>query len=245
MQVLGLREPLSAVTHALGAVLVLPGLWLLLRRGWGSGGRQLTLFLYGFALLTCYSASAAFHAVNGPPSQVLNLAVADRLGIYLLIAGTYTPIAGNLLAGRWRSATLSLVWLAAAAGCAMHWSLGLVPPWVSTALYLAMGWGSVICLGELAKTVPRQEVSRIVWGGLLYTVGAIINIAQWPNPLPGVFGFHEIFHVFVLAGSLVHFSFVLNSVATRPVPALAPAARRNAVPRPKFLTPPYRRSRVS
>jgi hemolysin III len=241
----GLREPWSAATHGLGAVLVLPGIWFLLRRGTGDRSRQFTLLVYGLALLACYSASMSFHAALGPPEHILRLAVADRVGIYLLIAGTYTPIAWNLLSGVWRSTTLTLVWLAATAGCGLHCSIGLVPPWVSTVLYLLMGWGAVVCLGELARNVPRREVRRIVAGGLLYSVGAIINLSGWPNPVPDVFGFHEIFHLFVLAGSLMHFSFVLNTVAVATAPRPPKTSAPGAVPRPKFLTPPYRRSRVS
>jgi hemolysin III len=242
---LDLREPLSAVSHAVGAMLALPGIWVLWRRASGDRARQCSLLIFGVSLLACYSASAAFHAVLGPTQTIVRFAVADRVGIYVLIAGTYTPLAWNLLGSSWRSVTLSLAWLAAAAGALMHLSVGLVPPWISTLLYLAMGWGSVLCLREVARRVPIREVRLVVVGGILYSAGAFINLARWPNVVPGVFGFHEIFHLFVLAGSLTHFVFVLRVVTPTKSPPVSLPVRAMGPPRPKFLNPPYRRNRVS
>ena len=242
---LDLREPLSAVSHGLGAILAFPGIWILWRRAAGDRARQCSLLIFGLALVACYSASAAFHAVLGSSETIITYAVADRVGIYVLIAGTYTPLAWNLLGGAWRSVTLSLAWLAAAAGAMMHLSVGLVPPWVSTLLYLAMGWGSVVCLRQVARRVPVREVTLIVVGGILYSIGAVINLARWPNLLPAVFGYHELFHLFVLAGSLTHFAFVLRVVTPVEPRRVHVPVRSMGPPRPKFLNPPYRRSRIS
>ncbi len=209
---LDLREPASAWTHGLGLVLAIPGTLLLCRRAGSNRMLRLTLAVYGMSLAACYAASASYHGLRLSNDDIALLGTIDRLGIFGLIAGTYTPIAWGLLRGRWRSGVLTLAWSAMLAGCGLQLARGTLPAWVSTALYLAIGWGAVFCYGEMGRAVSRRAMRPVLVGGLLYSIGAAINLLGRPVPWPGVFGAHELFHLFVLAASMVHFRFVLRVV---------------------------------
>jgi hemolysin III len=155
----------------------------------------------------------------------------DHIGIFFLIAGSYTPVAFTLLQGRWKWGSLALIWSLAAVGIALRSLIWDAPPWLYTALFLAMGWGVLVCYFELARVVSHRAMLPAVVGGLLYSVGAAINLAKWPALWPSVVGPHELFHVFVMAGTLTHFAFMVRwivpfdrscTVATS-VPACEPA----------------------
>jgi hemolysin III len=217
---LGLREPVSALTHAVGLALAVPGTILLGRRRGADRGRQASLMIYGLSLVACYAASARYHAAGGPPERIDLLRRLDHCGIHLLIAGTYTPIVWTLLRGRSRALTLLLAWAAAGAGAAILWRHGILPAGLSTSIYLGLGWGAVFVYREIRRLHPERDLRPILCGGILYSVGAIINLLEWPVPWPGVVGAHEIFHGFVLAGSLSHYGFMLRLAAPGPGAAL-------------------------
>ena len=234
MILLDLREPVSAWTHGFGFVMALPGLLLLFQRSRADRALRWTLMIYGASLATCYAASAAYHGLRLVDRQVALLATIDRLGIFALIAGTYTPIAWGLLRGRWRAGVLSLIWGATLVGMTAQVACEALPAWLSTGLYLAMGWGAIFCYGEMGRAVSRRAVRPVLTGGLLYSVGATINLLHWPAPWPGTFGDHELFHVFVLAASLVHFRFILRVVIPFSLSeaAIRPRTRPILAPRP-------------
>jgi hemolysin III len=220
MDFLDLREPVSACSHGAGLLLALPGTLILWRRSHGDRAKRLSLLVFGFSLALCYAASAAFHGVHVAGDQLLVFQVMDHIGIFILIAGTYTPIAWNLLRGRWRRTTLVLVWLSATAGAFLHLACGTIPAWLSTSLYLCMGWGAIFLYWEIAKTITHRPLQPILVGGTLYSIGALLNLLEWPVLWPGVFQSHELFHLFVMGGSLCHFWFMLKVVLPAPaVPA--------------------------
>lgn len=237
MDLLSLREPLSAGSHGAWLLLSLPAtLWLWLRSR-HDRSKQISLLVYGASLSACFGASTLFHGMRVPGPQLDTLALIDHIGIYLLIAGTYTPIAWNLLSRPWKHGVLALAWLAAAGGSTMQVLWTDLPIWMATSLYLVMGWGAVVFYAELERSVNCTSVRLILWGGVFYSVGAAINLLEWPVLWPGVFGAHELFHLFVMAGSLCHFTFMLTVVAPRqaglelmPEPS-APMARPAARPR--------------
>jgi hemolysin III len=158
----------------------------------------------------------------GSSERIRSFALLDYIGIYALIAGTYTAITWNLMGQRWRSTLLELVWLVAALGASSELLFGPLPLTLTTSLYLGMGWSALFCYYELARSLSHRAVAPVLLGGVLYSVGAVINLMQWPVIWPGVFGSHELFHVFVMAASATHYMFILRVVVPyRPVPALA------------------------
>jgi hemolysin III len=210
------REPVNAWTHLTWLLLALPGTLFLWQRGAGNRARQFTLLIYGLSLVFCFSGSVLFHSARLPRLQLDGLDRLDHIGIYVLIAGSYTPLAWNLLQGRWRWGTLLVTWLATVAGIALVLAFGVLRPTLSTCLYLLMGWGAIFCYIELARGLAHERLRLLVLGGLLYSVGAAINVLKWPVLWPHVLEAHELFHLFVMAGSLAHFWFMLTVVAPSP-----------------------------
>ena len=212
MGILDPREPVSAWTHCTGLMLAFPGTFLLWRRSAGDRGKQLSLLVYGLSLIFCYLASSLYHGVRLPAARVVAFARLDGVGIFALIAGSYTPLAWCLMRGRWRRWTLAVVWTVAITATILIAAGRHFSPVLSTCIYLGMGWGSVICYSEIAQVVTHRALAPIVVGGLSYSVGAVFNLLHWPALWPGTFGPHELFHLFVLAGSLAHYLFILNVV---------------------------------
>ncbi len=235
MLLLQLREPINAWSHGAGMLLAIPVTWLLWKRCIAvfdcdntvsqpiSARHQrikaLCLVIFGITLTLCYGTSAVFHGarLSGPP--LTRLQRLDHVGIYLLIAGTYTPIAWGLMRGPWLWGTLTAVWSTAVL-CGTRVLCGeLMPMWLSTLTYLAMGWGAIFCYNELARSHSHRKLLLLPLGGLFYSVGAIMNVLHWPALVPGVFAAHEIFHFFVITGTTCHVFFMLAVVIPSPQPA--------------------------
>lgn len=228
MDVLNLREPFSAWSHGAWLLLTMPAAVLLWRRARGDRPRQLVMLGYATCLALCASASTLYHGVRLPEERLAVFLLLDHAGIYVLIAGTYAPI-GWLMKGRARGRTLTLSWLAAGAGIALNVTIGDLPYGAGTLLYLAMGWGSIFCYRELSRTYSHRTLSPIILGGILYSVGAAFHLLGWPVAWPGVFEGHELFHLFVVAGSAAHYGFVYRVVAPCRPPAVI--AREEPAPR--------------
>ena len=238
---LNLREPVSAWSHGAWALLSLPGAFLLWRRAAGDRVRQWTLLGYAVCLAACALASTLYHGVRVSEGRLAAFLLCDHIGIYLLIAGSYTPVAWTLLRGRWRIMTLVLIWAAALLGSTLSLVNDNLPSWLSTALYLAMGWGSILCYLELIRNISQRTLRPIVTGGALYSVGALCHVLGWPVIWPGLVGGHEIFHLFVVAGSAVHYHFMLCVIATWDrEAALAFERPRLALESPEVRTSPVR-----
>jgi hemolysin III len=237
-----LREPISALSHGMGMVLALAVsavLWNRCARRFPArsdhsvtkAGRYerikaLCLLIFGGTMGFCYGVSACFHGASSSGELVGRLQRLDHVGIYLLIAGTYTPVAWSLMRGSWWWGTLTTVWTFALLCAARVWCGGVMPSWVSTLLYLTMGWGALFCYFELARTYSHHTLRPLPLGGVFYSVGAIINLAHWPVVIPGVFAAHELFHFLVLGGSACHIYFMVNVV----VPSIPPG--ESAMPAP-------------
>jgi hemolysin III len=206
------REPASAWTHFAGMLLSIPGFWLLWKRSPGNPGKRISLLIYGASLILCYGASTLYHGIRLPSDRLGPFIRLDSEGIFALIAGSYTPLAWNLMRGRWRVGTLSVVWGTAVAAIVLIASGRRFSPILGTSLYLAMGWGVVVCYTRIARVVSHRAMVPVVLGGLAYSVGAMLNLLGWPALWPGVFGTHALFHLFVIAGSLAHFWFILKVV---------------------------------
>ncbi len=210
-----LREPVNGLTHLTGGLLASIGLIVLLVTA-ASEGRtdQLVAFgIFGFSLITLYSASALYHLLPLSPLGVARLRRVDHMSIFLLIAGTYTPFCLLALDGGWQVALLCLIWGLALCGILLKLLWMEAPRWLSVALYLGMGWVALVAAPALFRAVPAGGMAWVLAGALIYSAGALIYGLKRPNPVPGVFGFHELWHLFVMAGSACHFWAVLGYIA--------------------------------
>jgi hemolysin III len=206
-----IREPFNGISHLLGLVLAGAGTILLLRMA--NRPEQLTAFtIYGATLILLYGASTLYHALPLPERPLRALRTLDHIAIYFLIAGTYTPIALLTLEGRLGTALLVTVWLIAAAGIPFKLFFLDAPVWISTGIYLGMGYLALVALVPLARAVPLSGIVWLIAGGVAYSVGAVIYSSRRPNPFPGRLGYHEIWHLLVLVGSACHFAFMVYHV---------------------------------
>ncbi len=235
MEAFYFREPVSAGTHFLWMLLSLPGTLMLWRLSRGDALKRAGVTVFGLSLTTCYAGSWLYHSVPERLEGPFN--TFDHIGIYLLIAGTVTPVALVVLRGWRRVGLLALIWGMAGVGIILRLTTHLTIIQM-TVICIIMGWIGCTTYFELVRRLSRRKVRLLVLGGTFYTTGAILNSVDWPNLAPGVFGSHEVFHLFVMTGSLFHYYFMLRAVlpyqarpqpAPRPVPvdgALTPVSAR-------------------
>jgi hemolysin III len=177
------------------------------------GREQLVaLSIYGATLILLYGASTLYHTLSLTERQLRALRRLDHIAIYFLIAGTYTPIALITLDSRLGWTLLATVWLIALAGVPFKLFYLDAPVWLSTSTYLLMGYLAMLAVIPLARAVHLGGLMWLLSGGIAYTVGAVIYSRRRPDPFPGVFGHHEIWHVLVLIGSACHFAFMVYHV---------------------------------
>ena len=202
----GLR-PWSAITHGVGAALALAGTALLLARS-AAMGKWLYFGLfavYGLSMVCLYTASTLYHCLNGSVAKRLALRKYDHCSIYLLIAGSYTPLCLTVLREAGGIPLMIAVWTLAAAGTVLTIAKLSIPRWLTSAIYLFMGWLSIFAIVPIYRALPAAGFSWLLAGGLLYTVGGVLYAVKWPGRDNPRFGCHEIFHVFILLGSIAHF----------------------------------------
>ena len=209
-------EPLSTVLHLIAGLLALPGtLWLLwLARH--DPARVVSLLVYGVSLVALFAASSLLHGLRAPARVRDWLNRLDHAAIFVLIAGTYTPIVAHLFPAPWRAPLLLLVWTVAAMGVAHKLVSVSIHGFFSVAIYLALGWGGALPVTlspSLRALIPTPALGLLLLGGLIFTVGFVVYYWERPDPWPGVFGHHEIWHLFVIGGSLCHYLVMLLYVA--------------------------------
>ncbi|MCI0581165.1 MAG: hemolysin III family protein [Chloroflexi bacterium] len=207
-----LLQPISALTHLVGALASLAGLLLLAVLTWGQPAKLLSLIIYGVSMVALYTASALFHGARLPAGRRMWLNRLDHVAIFLLIAGTYTPIVYHFYPPVWRGLTLVIVWLVAAGGMFYKLFSTRIHGFLHRSIYPIVGWAGAVpavLAHAVRPLLPPGGLALLALGGLIYTVGFVIYYRQRPDPWPDVFGHHEIWHLFVLAGSLCHFLFML------------------------------------
>ncbi len=213
-----LREPVNGLTHLFTAVAAVPGLAVLVWVSRDSLPKQLSLFVYGASLVLMFSSSAAYHLVAARPRVMQWLRKLDHSAIYVLIAGTYTPICLHFFDGAWRWGVLGVVWAMAVIGVTVKLFIIKAPRWVTAGIYLLMGWLSLVALKEMLSAMPAGALAGLFAGGLFFTLGAVVYITKRLDFVPGVFGFHEVWHIFVILGCLSHFIVIAAFVAPSPAP---------------------------
>ena len=209
------REPISSFSHMIGAVVFAIATILLIAKALFVGSWSLEILVgvivFGVSLVALYSASAIYHYSNGSKHKILVLRKLDHSMIYVLIAGSYTPILLKFMAQREGLIFVSVMWLCAAVGVVIKLCWFNAPRWLQTVLYIAMGWAVLFDI-SIFKEMSGIALFLLVAGGISYTIGGIIYIVKKPN-VSVKFGFHELFHIFILIGSAFHYLLVLFYVA--------------------------------
>jgi len=211
-----LREPVNSLTHWVGAVMALAGLVALLIVGWDTPAKITSLSIYGLSLITMFSASATYHMVRVKDKALEIFRKIDHSAIYLLIAGTYTPFCVNAFGGFWKWGMLTIIWSLALTGIIVKVFYIRAPRWLNAGLYLAMGWLCIAAIGQMLASLPVWVISWLIAGGVIYTFGAIVYITKIFNFKPGVFGFHEVWHILVMLAAVAHFVAVLGLALKHP-----------------------------
>jgi len=217
----GLKDPVSAVTHIIGALASIFGLVILVVRA--AGQRKpwhvVAFAIYGASLIALYTASSLYHSLTLLESATLALEKLDHAMVYFLIAGTYTPVCLTVLRSGWGWSLFGVNWSLAIAGIVLKLVFTRPPFTVIAVLfvfYLVMGWLIVIAWKPLVRVLPKGGVLWLVWGGVFYTVGTLVLNMKFLQLAPG-FGAHEIWHFFVMAGSFCHYQLMWRYVSLFPL----------------------------
>lgn len=203
-----IREPFNTWSHAAGVLFGLVGMIVLFIFSEYNSGKVLGALVFGLTMMLMYASSALYHALRVSEQMLLRLRKLDHAAIFLVIAGSYTPMVLQALEPSWRPWVLGTVWLLAAVGVALKVATLQYPRWLSTLMYVGLGWLSLVMLPKLH--LSPWALGFLIAGGVAYSLGAVIYATKWPNLLPKVVGFHGIWHVFVLLGSLGIYLSVLN-----------------------------------
>lgn len=212
-----IREPGSALTHFIGMMLaVFAAVPLLVKTGIGSGGRDFAaMVIFISSMILLYAASTTYHSVNLTGKGLRLFQKIDHMMIFVLIAGSYTPVCLIVLGGRLGYTMLAVVWGIALVGMTIKACWITCPKWFSSVIYIAMGWVCLFVFGKLFNTLPHAAFLWLLAGGVIYTVGGVIYALKLPifNAKHKDFGSHEVFHLFVMGGSICHFIFMYLYVA--------------------------------
>ena len=205
----GFSDPVSSLTHLAGALVfaVLGG--FLIYRGRGDRRRVASLAVFVVSCVLLLSLSGVYHLLTHETVARGVLMRLDHAAIFVLIAGSFTPVHMILLHDRWHRHLLPLIWLAAITGLTLKSVyFDAMPEWLGLLMYLGLGWLGVVSAIALAHRYGLRAIRPLVWGGLAYTLGAVADHFQWPVLVPGVIGPHEVFHFAVLAGISFHWAFI-------------------------------------
>jgi len=207
-------RPGSALTHAAGILFALFALWALRDLTVHLGRRTFTaVSVYAVSMLCLYTASTIYHSFRTSIRGRLFLRKLDHVMIYFLIAGTYTPVCMISLNGMLSGKVMMIViWLMALLGSSftLFW-IGM-PRWLTATIYLVMGWTAIFAIYPLSSVLSRECFILLLLGGILYSIGGILYALKWPGRNNRYFGCHEIFHVFILLGSISHFIMICRLV---------------------------------
>ncbi len=209
------REPVSGFTHLFGALVSLVGLIALIYKeiyiGQNSILGMIGVVIFGLSLIFLYTASTVYHLAVSSEGVIKMLRKLDHSMIFVLIAGTYTPICLIALESYWRWGLFICVWLLALIGIVFKFFWIDCPKWLSSSFYVGLGWLALVAFSPLSKVLPFQAMALLILGGILYTAGAVIYCLEKKGK-KRTFGAHEIFHIFVLLGSLAHYILVFKYI---------------------------------
>ena len=187
----------------------LPGLIVLVAQTSSDLLRMFTMIVFGGSMVALFTTSSLYHSVPWRERWKKRMQRFDHSMIFLLVAGTYTPIAFNVLTSSWKWITLGVVWGIAIFGILQKMFFPKVGNWLSITLYMVMGWFAVIPVRELFDRLPLEAMVLLIVGGACYSLGMILLVTKRPQLFPRIFSYHEVFHVLVISGALLHFLMIL------------------------------------
>lgn len=211
-----IREPGSAITHFIGWLLAIIAASPLIVKAWNTSSlTAMAMVIFSVSMILLYGASATYHSVTVSDKVLKIFRKIDHMMIFVLIAGSYTPVCLIVLGGKMGYTLLALVWGIAIVGMIIKAFWITCPKWFSSVIYIAMGWTCVLVFGTLWDTLPHAAFAWLLAGGIIYTIGGVIYALKLPifNSIHKNFGSHEIFHLFVMGGSICHFIFMYFYVA--------------------------------
>ena len=211
-----MQNPVRGILHGSAALLSLVGGVALWMRTAGHPSRQLAMLVFAASMVALYTASSLYHSVPWRDVWKSRMQRLDHAMIYVLVAGTYTPIAFVMLAGALRWIALAMTWGIALVGIFQKTLRPRVGHRFSITMQTIQGWLAIPLLGPLAHQLPSTALLQVVLGGALYTVGLVLFVTKRPRLWPQVFSYHEMFHVFVVAGSATHYLVIFRYVAGFP-----------------------------
>ena len=207
------RQPVSGLTHLLTAIAAFGGWIVLIVIADGKPAKIAALSVYGLSLVLLFGCSAAYHLIKTGPKGYRILRTLDHTAIYLLIAGSYTPICWLRLSGFWKGGLLAIIWAFTFIGIGVKIFIINAPRWVTAGVYVVMGWLAVLAIRPILAALSPGALFWLAAGGIIYTLGAVVYILKKPDFVPGVFGFHELWHLFVILAALAHYIAIAGYIA--------------------------------
>jgi hemolysin III len=205
-----LREPVNGLTHLGGAIAAFFGMIAMLIVARGEPAKVVSVLIYSLGLIAMFSASTIYHMAVVKPAVLQTLRKVDHSAIFLLIAGTYTPFCLLAFTGFWHFGLLALIWGIAAIGIVVKIFYIKSPRWLHTGIYVVMGWLCVMAAPQMPSVLPTGAMVWLFVGGVIYTLGAVVYATKILDFVPKRFGFHEVWHIFVLLGALAHFIAIMT-----------------------------------
>ena len=204
-----MHHPVRGFLHGTAALASFAGLIVLIVRTSSDLLRMFTMIVFAGSMVALFTTSSLYHSVPWRERWKKRMQRFDHSMIFLLVAGTYTPIAFNVLSSSWKWITLGVVWGIAVFGILQKMFFPKVKNWLSITLYMVMGWFAVIPVRELFDRLPLEAMMLLIVGGACYSLGVILLVTKRPQLFPRIFSYHEVFHVLVISGALLHFLMIL------------------------------------
>jgi hemolysin III len=204
-----MHHPVRGFLHGTAAVVSFAGLIVLVVKTSSDLLRMFTMIVFAGSMVALFTTSSLYHSVPWKERWKKRMQRFDHSMIFLLVAGTYTPIAFNVLSSSWKWITLGVVWGIAIFGILQKMFFPKVKNWLSITLYMVMGWFAVIPVRELFDRLPLEAMMLLIVGGACYSLGMILLVTKRPQLFPSIFSYHEVFHVLVISGALLHFLMIL------------------------------------
>lgn len=205
------QEVFNFYSHLAGAVAAIIGTIFLVKAATGSPSMIVTALIYGLSIIFLFSASSLYHAFKKQENELSFWRRMDRLAIFFMIAGSYTPVCYFFVDDQWRLPMIAIQWGLVAFGVCSQLFFPRAPRMIYAAIFLVMGWMLVFPMNQVLDSMNALQASLLFSGGIAFTAGAIVYAIKKPLMLPGVFSFHELFHVMVLIGGGCHYALIYSA----------------------------------